>query len=346
MATGRNVITIMDWEPEEINNNAEPSNKPSKSDTKPNTKTKTNGSSTKASNTKVNTGGIKKTSSAVKNKSKAKANTKAGMKSNTKTDNKRASSKSKESESDNDNTNHRRRIKEHLLAHGLAYLNDHQMIEVLLFFGIPQKDTNAIAHELLNKYGSFHEVFNGSVEELKSVNGMTENAAILISLIPQYVAALTTKKQLGKSLRNPEDMAAFFMAQYVGVKNEKILLACLDDQLRLIELIPLATGNINRVDIEIRNIATHAIRTNASQIILAHNHIDKRSSPTQEERKINDELKKTFANLTMKLAEHVIIGNDGAALMMSNLYYADYGRAKELKQMYLSEIEKKQNPDK
>ena len=73
---------------------------------------------------------------------------------------------------------HRQKLKNRILMNGLAGEAPHTILELLLFYGIPYKDTNPIAHELLDRFGSLSGVLRAGVEELKSVKGMTENAAL------------------------------------------------------------------------------------------------------------------------------------------------------------------------
>ena len=75
---------------------------------------------------------------------------------------------------------HRQKVKNRYIQTGFEGMADHNILELLLFFGIPYKDTNPISHELMDTFGSLSAVFQASVAELKSVKGMTENAACSI----------------------------------------------------------------------------------------------------------------------------------------------------------------------
>ena len=79
---------------------------------------------------------------------------------------------------------HRQRLKQRFLSDGLDQFEPHNVLEILLFFGIPQKDTNPIAHELINIFGSLSAAFDAPFEELLKIKGMTENAAVLMKMVP------------------------------------------------------------------------------------------------------------------------------------------------------------------
>ena len=80
---------------------------------------------------------------------------------------------------------HRKRLKEQVVNVGLENFSSHQILEVLLFYAIPQRDTNELAHVLLNTFGSLSGVFEASYESLLEVKGVKENTATLIKLLPQ-----------------------------------------------------------------------------------------------------------------------------------------------------------------
>lgn len=78
---------------------------------------------------------------------------------------------------------HRQRLKEKYIASDFDYFNDHEILELLLFYSIPRKDTNPEAHKLLNHFGSLSAVFDASYEELKDY-GLSDKSAMLFRLFP------------------------------------------------------------------------------------------------------------------------------------------------------------------
>ena len=85
-------------------------------------------------------------------------------------------------------TGHRARVKEEFLARGLSGLADHKVLELLLFYAIPQGDVNPLAHRLVERFGSLSGVFNAPYEELVKVKGVGANTATLIRLLPEIAA--------------------------------------------------------------------------------------------------------------------------------------------------------------
>ena len=83
----------------------------------------------------------------------------------------------------NQHEGHRSRLKETCIENGIDSMNDINALELLLFFAIPRADTNPLAHKLLDRFGSLDGVFKASREELMEVDGIGENAALLLTLV-------------------------------------------------------------------------------------------------------------------------------------------------------------------
>ena len=80
---------------------------------------------------------------------------------------------------------HRERLRQSYIENGPDGMHEHQLLELLLTYAIPRRDTNPIAHRLLDKsaFGSLWEVLNAGPKELMAVEGIGESAAVLLSLV-------------------------------------------------------------------------------------------------------------------------------------------------------------------
>ena len=122
---------------------------------------------------------------------------------------------------------HRERLKQRFLRDGLRGFETHQILELLLFFGIPRRDTNEIAHALLDAFGNLPGVLKASYEDLIKIKGMTSGAAVLIrlsgSLIREYNDGELPKDMI---LDSPEKIGAFILPKFFGEQNERVLVVC------------------------------------------------------------------------------------------------------------------------
>ena len=80
--------------------------------------------------------------------------------------------------------NHRERMKRRFLKEGLDNFEPHNVLELLLFYYIPQKDTNEIAHALIERFGTLSDVLDASFDDLICVPGIKEHSATLLKMIP------------------------------------------------------------------------------------------------------------------------------------------------------------------
>ena len=89
---------------------------------------------------------------------------------------------------------HRERLKKAFIEHGLESMNDIQALELLLFFSVARRDTNELAHLLLERFGSLDEIFHAAAEDLMEVPGVGEHTAVLLMLLPQIMKKSAVSK--------------------------------------------------------------------------------------------------------------------------------------------------------
>ena len=160
---------------------------------------------------------------------------------------------------DHNHYGHRQRLKDRFLQTGFAGFDPHNILELLLFYSIPQKDTNDLAHELMNRFGSLSGVFDASYEDLVKVKGISANTATLIKMIPQLANAyLNDRNDPGLILDSVEKAGAFLLSKYIGVTNERIYLLCLDNKRKLLNCTLMGEGSLNKVGIHPRRILEQA----------------------------------------------------------------------------------------
>lgn len=206
---------------------------------------------------------------------------------------------------------HRERLRSRFIEHGLDNFNELNALELLLFYAIPRKDTNPIAHALLDRFGSLYGIFDAGERELMEVEGVGESAAALIRLIPQLVR----KSYMSRSGSNPvigstRAAAEYLIPRYLFEKDEFILLMCLDSGKRLISCTEMGRGVVNAVDVNVRRIAETALKNRASYVIISHNHPDGNAMPSREDDYVTKRVYSALEAINISLSDHIIVSGE------------------------------------
>ncbi len=217
---------------------------------------------------------------------------------------------------------HRERMKETFLKNGLSGFSHHEIIELLLFFGIPMKDTNEIAHHLINSFGSIPAVFNAHYEDLMKIKGMTKNAAILLTMMPELFTNYVREVKDVATLDNIETINDYFVSVYFGAKNEEIKVCCLDNDMKIRYCTTVIEGGIEKATVDMRKLVETVFRANATYVIIAHNHPNGSPVPSDEDIAVTRTIKSTFDMLDIVLLDHVVVGKN-AAISMKQMGYMD-----------------------
>ncbi len=220
---------------------------------------------------------------------------------------------------ENPHKGHRQRVLKRYLESGLDSFPDHNILEMLLFFCIPQKDTNIIAHELMEKFGSFSGVLEADFADLKNVKGMTENAASLLTMILPIIKRYQDDKLSEKRvLETTEDIVKYISPKFIDSVNERVFVICFDSKNELICTRLLSEGDISEAQLEFKKLASIVIETKASKVILVHNHPNLIALPSVADVEATKEVFNFLSKLKVMLADHIIVAKNGESCSMLN----------------------------
>ncbi|MEG2144240.1 MAG: DNA repair protein RadC [Oscillospiraceae bacterium] len=218
---------------------------------------------------------------------------------------------------------HRERLKERFLKNGLGSFAPHEILELLLFYSIPRNDTNPIAHRLLERFGSLTGVFEASPKSLAEVPGVGSGSATLLSLIPQIsMRYMDDKNDIGVILDTTRKLGNFILPKFIGQNNERMLLICLDMKMKLLCCKFLSEGNIDSVNINIREIVKQCMDVSASVVVIAHNHTQGFAMPSDADKFATITLLKTLAPLSIELIDHIIVARDDYVSLKESGFFA------------------------
>ena len=214
---------------------------------------------------------------------------------------------------------HRQRLKKRFLEEGLDRFTDIQVLELLLFYCIPRKDTNPIAHALLDHFGSLSQVLEAPVEELQKVEGVGENAATFLHLTTEvsrfYLVDRSTRVSI---LPTVDDCARYLMPFFFGRRNETVFLLCLDAKCKVLCCREVGEGSINSAGISVRRIVETALGVGATTVVLAHNHPSGVAVPSGDDIQTTRRLAAALSAVEISLADHIIVADDDCVSMVQS----------------------------
>ena len=204
---------------------------------------------------------------------------------------------------------HRQRCKRRYLAAGAEGMDDHQLLELLLFYGVPQKDTNPIAHRLIERFGSLPAVLEAPARELMQVEGVGENVARLLK-VTQAMRCRCTQQQTARQkvvLNSSLKAGEYLCSLLQGRETEALLLVCLDAGKAVRHCEQLESGVSDSISTTLRQIAQLCVNRNVHDIILAHNHPSGLVHPSREDIVMTRKAQDFLQEIGVNLLDHFVI---------------------------------------
>ncbi|HQF87781.1 MAG TPA: DNA repair protein RadC [Acidobacteriota bacterium] len=203
---------------------------------------------------------------------------------------------------------HRVRLRERFLAGGPAALADYELLELLLQFAVPRKDTKPTARELLRRCGTLAGVFLQPRSGTADIAGLGPSSRLLLALVRAVMTrALAVELQSGCRISAPEDVADFVRLELGPQPRECVLAIFLNAGNELVHLDRLAEGTVNQAPVYPREVARLALLHGATGVILAHNHPGGQCVPSRDDLDLTRTLGDALAKLDVHLLDHLIV---------------------------------------
>lgn len=218
---------------------------------------------------------------------------------------------------------HRDRMRNRFLEQGLDGFEDHQVLEMLLYYSIPRKDTNEMAHDLIAAFGSFSGVLDAPVGELCKVPGVGMSIATMLSFAGSVVRyyMVDKAKQDVTIFATLNDCVDYLRPYFTGRRNETVYMLCLDAKCKLLACKMLGEGSVNSAAVPLRKIVDIALATNATSVVLAHNHPGGIAFPSGDDLNTTKQLANILRSVDIILADHIVFSDEGSVSMAQSGYY-------------------------
>jgi len=224
----------------------------------------------------------------------------------------------------NPHEGHRKRVWQDISKMGIdEATHPHKVLELILFFTIPRKDTNELAHELLAHFNnSFVEVMEASVEQLAEVPGIGEYSAVHIKSILDVARYYQSEKAKEDKLVFDRHSASRFLVERLNdARVETAYLLCLDNINRFIACPKISEGDELAVALLPRKLIEKVTKLGATRVLLAHNHPRGVALPSKADLRVTAQISSALAGLGVTFMDHIIVSeNDYVSLRDTKEY--------------------------
>lgn len=202
---------------------------------------------------------------------------------------------------------HRQRVIDKYIKCGIDAFAEHEILEMILYYSIPQADTNPIAHRLIDEFGTLENVLNASVDELMLVDGVGKRSATLITLF--RAVNLHKDKKLKESrmfFRQDYEIGKYCIKYFKSHIDEEAIILCMDNSFNLKKLEVISNGTFNETAMYLSKIAQIALNTRAPLVVIAHNHPGGNLDPSPHDMFFTRKLFDLLDSMKITLYDHII----------------------------------------
>ncbi len=227
----------------------------------------------------------------------------------------------------NIHTGHRERMRKRFMKEGnLDNFNYHEILEMILYFTVKRSDTNALAHKMINSFGSFHNLLNASVEDIMDICNVSESTAFAVSILPHIAKRYKDSQgQEGITLTTKNQVVEYLKSMVSGKSVEEFYLICLDGNYKVIASAKLAEGTKAAMEVRIEHILGMLIKYKVSFALIAHNHPGNTCVPSNNDIAATDKIIQALDIINVVLLDHIIIcANDSYSFAQNHLCGLEY----------------------
>ncbi len=204
---------------------------------------------------------------------------------------------------------HRQRLKNKFISAKDSF-SEHEILELLLFYSIPRKNTNDIAHKLIDTFGSLNGILKADVNSLKLVDGLGENSAIFLNLLG-YVNKLTNiSSTVNLSLSTIADAKQRVVSLFKDADHELFYVLFLNKKDLVTKIEKFDSGDKTKVLINLQELTKCVILNNPDSVIVCHNHFSKYPKPSVEDDRLTAKLIYLLNSLKVNFYDHLIVSGE------------------------------------
>ena len=208
-------------------------------------------------------------------------------------------------------------------------LQPHELLEMLLYNAVPRKNTNELAHELLDNFGSIQEILRADMRRLKAVKGVGNSVAAYLRLIGIFLGKVDFNSLPAlPSAYSFATFSGYLIDRFRGASEEYLEFYAIDNNGTIKDRRRFTSGEAERVTLSPRKIAEFIADCNPSSMILVHNHLTNNFEPSLQDDFFTDKMYSLCTTFAINLRDHIIVSPAGIYS-----YYAN-GKMEEFRIKY------------
>ena len=211
----------------------------------------------------------------------------------------------------NIHSGHRERMREKLMKAGPAAFCDHELLEVLLFASISRRNTNDIAHALLDRFGSLHGVLTATPDALSAVEGVGSSTVALLQTVNEIMKR-SDRENLStlKEYKTFEQIGEHLVSLYKRSSVEEVYVMTFDSSMRLLDCSLVEEGTVNSLAVDTRKIVKKAMDENATGVVISHNHPGGKLIASSEDAIMTRNIATALNLMGIELIDHILVAEN------------------------------------
>ena len=228
----------------------------------------------------------------------------------------------------------------YLAAGGLDGFSAHEIIEMLLFYAVPYRDTNPLGHQLIDAFGGFANLLEADYADLVQQPGVTPHIATLLCLVRDIACRYEREVAEGKvtQMETISMVVRHIKPWFLGQREESVVLMSLDNKQKLLNVTRIFQGGVNSASFNPRVVVQQALRDNATCVVLAHNHPRGYAVPSRDDVTTTQHLAEVLIALEVRLLDHLIFAEEDC-VSMAQSYMATGDFVQDIWQVDLDKAE-------
>jgi DNA repair protein RadC len=209
---------------------------------------------------------------------------------------------------------HRERLRARFREAGSDAVSDYELLELVLFRAIPQRDVKPLAKQLIAKFGSFAEVIAAPKQRLMEVKGVGEAVATELKVVHAAAARLRRVEMRKKPVLSSWNAVLDYCRTTMAFADkEQFSIIFLDKKNQVIADETQQTGTVDHTPVYPREVVKRALELSATAIILVHNHPSGDPTPSRADIQMTQQIIDVAKPLGIAVHDHIIVGKDGHA---------------------------------